>query len=299
MGRIQPKARVSIVRWNLKEAGCWEHTNQRANLWSDEQKPHEKDGGTTTGGITYDSTIYGVAVTISTTTSTVGTVTTTSTVVSATYYTLTDTGTTDGSGNTLYTAALCTDVSTSADGEAQFTFTNTTVNPTIKKVDENGNELSGATFTLMNDSSEQVYFVYDDNSKTYTVAASTDNGAVSEITLGSATFSGLSAGTYTLTETSAPDGYNKLTSAITITISGGVITGVKYGDTEASVGSTGSTVSWSGDGTTLTIMNSAGTELPETGGPGTLPFGLAGLLLMSVTGYLIYDTLRRRRIYAS
>ena len=33
-------SRVSIVRWNLKEAGCEEHTNSRANLWSNEQKPH-------------------------------------------------------------------------------------------------------------------------------------------------------------------------------------------------------------------------------------------------------------------
>lgn len=40
VGRIQPKARVSIVRWNLKETGCEEYTNSRANLWSDEQKSH-------------------------------------------------------------------------------------------------------------------------------------------------------------------------------------------------------------------------------------------------------------------
>ena len=40
MGRIQPKARVSTVRWNLKEAGCGEPTNPRANLRPDEQKPH-------------------------------------------------------------------------------------------------------------------------------------------------------------------------------------------------------------------------------------------------------------------
>ena len=40
VGRIQPKARVSIVRWNLKEAGCEEHTNSRANLWSDGQKSY-------------------------------------------------------------------------------------------------------------------------------------------------------------------------------------------------------------------------------------------------------------------
>ena len=42
VGRIQPKARVSIVRWNLKEAGCEGHTNSWANLWSDEQKSHKR-----------------------------------------------------------------------------------------------------------------------------------------------------------------------------------------------------------------------------------------------------------------
>ena len=31
---------MSIVRWNLKEAGCEEHTNSWANLWSDGQKSH-------------------------------------------------------------------------------------------------------------------------------------------------------------------------------------------------------------------------------------------------------------------
>lgn len=31
---------MSRVTSNLKEAGCGEHTNPWANLWSDEQKPH-------------------------------------------------------------------------------------------------------------------------------------------------------------------------------------------------------------------------------------------------------------------
>lgn len=41
VGRIKPKARVSIMRWNLKETGYWEHTNQWANFWSDEQKSYQ------------------------------------------------------------------------------------------------------------------------------------------------------------------------------------------------------------------------------------------------------------------
>lgn len=35
-----PKARVSSVISNQKEAGCEEDTNAWANLWSDEQKSH-------------------------------------------------------------------------------------------------------------------------------------------------------------------------------------------------------------------------------------------------------------------
>ena len=30
------------MRWNLKEAGCGEHTNPLANLWSDGQKSHKR-----------------------------------------------------------------------------------------------------------------------------------------------------------------------------------------------------------------------------------------------------------------
>lgn len=33
-----------IVRWNRKEAGCGEHTNPRANRWSDEQKSYKRLG---------------------------------------------------------------------------------------------------------------------------------------------------------------------------------------------------------------------------------------------------------------
>ena len=33
---------MSIARWNLKEAGCGEHINPWANLWSDEQKSQKR-----------------------------------------------------------------------------------------------------------------------------------------------------------------------------------------------------------------------------------------------------------------
>jgi len=40
VGRTQPKAKVSIARWNLKEAGFGEQNTPRANLWPDVQKSH-------------------------------------------------------------------------------------------------------------------------------------------------------------------------------------------------------------------------------------------------------------------
>jgi len=39
-GKDIAEGKVSIVRWNLKEAGFGEHTNPRSNPWSDEQKSH-------------------------------------------------------------------------------------------------------------------------------------------------------------------------------------------------------------------------------------------------------------------
>lgn len=41
-GRIPPKARAPIVRWHLKEAGCGEPANPRANLRPDEQTSHRR-----------------------------------------------------------------------------------------------------------------------------------------------------------------------------------------------------------------------------------------------------------------
>ena len=41
IGKVWPKARVSVVRRNLKKVGFWElKVSQWANLWPDEQKSH-------------------------------------------------------------------------------------------------------------------------------------------------------------------------------------------------------------------------------------------------------------------
>ena len=81
---------------------------------------------------------------------------------------------------------------------------------------------------------------------------------------------GLKAGTYTLTETKAPAGYNMLTKPITIVIAN---------DGTFTV-----------DGTTATtaeVKNSAGTTLPSTGGIGTTMFYVIGGLLMAFAVVLL------------
>lgn len=69
---------------------------------------------------------------------------------------------------------------------------------------------------------------------------------------------GLAYGEYYLVETKAPDGYNKLAEPVKITIN-------ENSHTEAG---------------TLTITNTSGFELPETGGIGTRAFVLGGAMLM-------------------
>lgn len=97
---------------------------------------------------------------------------------------------------------------------------------------------------------------------------------------GLANFTNLPAGTYTLTETKAPDGYNILTETIIITVNNGTLT-ASNGDTVTGNATTGYTV---------TVKNSAGEKLPNTGGPGTTMYTLSGLMLMAIAaaGCLMY-----------
>lgn len=90
-------------------------------------------------------------------------------------------------------------------------------------------------------------------------------------------FTGLNAGTYTLTETKTPAGYNTITP-ITFNISA-----TQTGSSNVEGGS----ISWSSDNTAIkldtangvfdtTIENKAGSTLPETGGMGTTIFYILG-----------------------
>ena len=87
---------------------------------------------------------------------------------------------------------------------------------------------------------------------------------------------GLETGTYTLTEISAPTGYNKLASPITITIApgnSGTEQDPVYDDYENPV----FTVDGNTDDSTIDVVNTAGAVLPTTGSIGTIGLTAAGV----------------------
>lgn len=119
-------------------------------------------------------------------------------------------------------------------------------------------------------------------------------------------FTGLGAGTYTITEEEAPDGYNKLTDPIVVTISfdgtepATITTGTekaKWSATQAVNGENVPLTVKGGDDpeagvVTITVGNNKGALLPSTGGIGTTIFYAAGIILMAGA---VFFVIRRRR----
>lgn len=127
--------------------------------------------------------------------------------------------------------------------------------------------LSGAIFTLSknNGGSNPIALISEGNN-VYRVAKSGESGASSQITTdatGKFTIKGLDSGTYYLTETTAPLGYNKLSGPITVVI-----------------GNDGKTTVDNTVVNEVRVENKTGTELPGTGGMGTTIFYVLGGALM-------------------
>ncbi len=171
----------------------------------------------------------------------------------------------------------------------------------IKKVDESGNPLAGATFTIkgltVTAGETGVYTVvsYDPNSTTESAELSTDAegklyiiGLASDVKL-------------TVTEFKAPDGYNKLLKSKELlpqilTEEIFVTSGEKHYDEDGNLVSESSTATTSKtveknltelDVNALEIVNQRGTLLPSTGGIGTTIFYVVGGILVVAAGILL------------
>ena len=150
---------------------------------------------------------------------------------------------------------------------------------TLKKVDQNGKALTGAQFTLtmrqnngINEDGSPVYIWTDVLQKETITVDSTDGVSIT----------GLPDGTYRLTEIKAPDGYIILNDSVEFSISNGIVS-LENTD-HATV-----------NGSTITVKNTAGEALPNTGGSGTLPYTLGGLLLICAAALMYGFRMRRRR----
>lgn len=138
----------------------------------------------------------------------------------------------------------------------------------LVKVDGTTNKLlDGAEFELA-DGNTKLSFVKD-TAGNYRVAAAGEEGATTTITVknGKVNIYGLAGKTYTLTETKAPDGYNKLATSETVNLADGSKTHATIVDSVYKDGG-------------VVVENHAGTVLPSTGGMGTTLFYVIGGGLM-------------------
>lgn len=221
----------------------------------------------------------------------------------------------------------------------------------VVKVDEDGNALSGATFSISGENltslvvtvtevyvedEDGTYYLLADGTYTETapgdetvalyssittkyslttsvtiVNSETTGDTVSATTgeTGTITFAGLNSGEYTLSETTAPDGYvatDDIVFTITATVEtdddGNVIFNSSTGEpTVTWTISSESSDDWTYDESTgtwsVTVVNysSSGFSLPFTGGEGTTMFYIAGfgLILVAAAGAVLL--IRKRR----
>lgn len=148
----------------------------------------------------------------------------------------------------------------------------------LKKTDGQ-NPLAGAQFELRHGPDGTAINLVQVRDGVYRLVLDGDNSKVTTVTTGDTgviEFHGLAAGDYYLVETQAPNGFNKLAGPVKITIADTTTDGanpswtVKVDDAgEAIKGAVNKTPE-------VTVINSKGTLLPETGGMGTIAFTVIG-----------------------
>ena len=134
--------------------------------------------------------------------------------------------------------------------------------------------LADAKFTLSkNQNGTDPIKLIDKGSNTYRVAKTDETNTITEVITpdnGRFTIQGLGAGTYYLTETKQPAGYNKLKDPVTVVIDENGK--VRVGESEANP---------------VKVENKTGTVLPSTGGAGTTMIYLVGALLVLGSGVVL------------
>lgn len=214
----------------------------------------------------------------------------------------------DGQTNTVY-LTYSNNPNAGGEGSKGETPTDTVIAFTyeldVTKVDgvNDSTKLQGAEFKLSNSDGSK-FATVDENGYLTGWADSSDAGStLTSDASGIFKVIGLDDGTYKLTETKAPTGYNKLEEDITIvitadtsnaqtdnTIDGNELTALKIkvdNGTEKDGSLDDGKVS-------MTVKNNAGSTLPSTGGIGTKIFYIGGGSMVAVAGVLLITKKRMK-----
>lgn len=147
--------------------------------------------------------------------------------------------------------------------------------------------LNGAKFVLYRkDGTDKKYYAKLTGGKIDGWVTNQSDATTLETTgTGDISIEGLNVGTYYLEETEAPAGYNKLTGPIEVEIT--ATTSVTSGSETVQYKNSSETSYTPATDATVKVLNSAGTQLPSTGGIGTTLFYVIGGVLMAVAAVLL------------
>lgn len=147
------------------------------------------------------------------------------------------------------------------------------------KVDNHGNSLAGAIFTLSHDTTKCAECRGDGKS------VGVEDMTASSDADGKVKFESIPSGhTYVLTETKVPDDYTTTGDIYRVVVA--------YDKVEVEVLASDQKTEKEWDGK---IVNNIYYELPNTGGTGTIPYTVGGILLISASGFLLYIHIKRRK----
>ena len=154
----------------------------------------------------------------------------------------------------------------------------------LVKHDSTNTVLPGAKFRLYDalTGGNEIAVIWDEELNAYRTTYEDETGQ--EIEVGQAKIVGLDKGTFYLEETKAPEGYNKLTSRVTVTIENANLDAEVLENVYQSGG--------------IHVLNTTGAELPETGGIGTMLFVTIGTLMVLGFGVLLVTKLRISKMEA-
>lgn len=133
----------------------------------------------------------------------------------------------------------------------------------LVKINEAKEELNGAQFKLYDSQDKEVKLIKDGD---FYRPVQEGETAVPYIEAGSVSIKGLASGTYYLEETKAPDGYNQLTERKEVDLNN--------------------------KDNAITVVNTTGSQLPHTGGMGTVLFITIGSIMVLGFGVLLVTKLR-------